>query len=373
MKLLHAADFHLDAPFAALPPAQAALRRAEGRQLLTRLADLARTEGVDLVLLAGDLFDGETVYRETLTALGQALASIPAPVLIAPGNHDPFTPRSPYAALPWPENVTIFPREQMQAKDFPDLGCTVFGAAFCHSRLENSLLEGFSAPETGRFRIGLLHGEVCEGNSLYNKITQNHIKSSHFDYLALGHIHKPSGLQCTGATSWAYPGCPEGHGFDELGDRGCLLVQTGPGGVTADFRPLASRRYIQLPVDVTGSGPLPAAEAALNRCDSRDCVKLILTGEWDQAPDLAALEAKLAGRVFALRLRDHTRPRSGLWDRSEEDTLTGAFLRAVRERADFGQKPGDSEQKQADSGQELAELAVRFGLAALERGEDCRP
>ena len=53
MKLLHAADFHLDAPFRRLPAPQAAQRRRELRQLPTRLAALAREEGADLVLLPG--------------------------------------------------------------------------------------------------------------------------------------------------------------------------------------------------------------------------------------------------------------------------------------------------------------------------------
>lgn len=37
LTFLHAADFHLDSPFHALPPEQAAERRQEQRQLLTRL------------------------------------------------------------------------------------------------------------------------------------------------------------------------------------------------------------------------------------------------------------------------------------------------------------------------------------------------
>lgn len=359
MKLLHASDFHLDAPFAALSPEKAALRRAEGRGLLTRLASLAREEQADLVLLAGDLFDGEQVYRETLTALTQALASIPVPVLIAPGNHDPFTPRSPYAVLPWPENVTIFTSETMASKPFPHLNCVVHGLGFTRDRVEEDLLEGFCAPEDGRLHIGIIHGDVCQGTSFYNPMSQKSILESGLDYLALGHIHAPSGLQKLGRTYYAYPGCPEGHGFDELGDRGCLIVDVEKGGVSARFRSLAQRRYLELQADLSDSDPLAAAEAALSRVSPGDCVKLIFTGERDQAPDLAFLEPRLEGRVFALRLRDRTRLKSGTWDKAGEDTLTGAFLRLMREKADG---------RQAN-----AELAARFGLAALEKGEDCRP
>jgi len=359
MKLLHAADFHLDAPFAALSPEKAALRRAEGRQLLSRLAELARTEAVDLVLLAGDLFDGQTVYPETLTALREALASIPAPVVIAPGNHDPFTPHSPYATLDWPDNVTIFRCETMSSLPFPALNCTLHGLGFCQSRVNTSLMEGFSAPADGRLHLGLVHGDVTAGGSDYNPISPDLISRSGLDYLALGHIHTPSGLQKSGSTFWAYPGCPEGHGFDEPGDRGCLIAEVEKGSVSVRFHPLAARRYLEISVDVSGSDPLTAAAAALEQQSPEDCIKLILTGECDAPPALDKLEKALSVRVFALRLRDKTRPRSGLWDKTEEDTLTGAFLRLMKQ--------------QLEENTPAAELAVRFGLAALERREDCRP
>ena len=85
VRLIHAADFHLDSPFSGLDPEQAIRRRAEQRELLGRLAELARDRNADLVLLAGDLFDAERVFQETAKALAQHLESIPCPVLIAPG------------------------------------------------------------------------------------------------------------------------------------------------------------------------------------------------------------------------------------------------------------------------------------------------
>ena len=108
IKLIHGADFHLDSPFSGLAPDQAAQRRREQRELLARLARLARDRQADLVLLAGDLLDGRQTYRETAQALAQTLGEIPCPVLIAPGNHDPYTAKSLYAALDWPDNVHIF-------------------------------------------------------------------------------------------------------------------------------------------------------------------------------------------------------------------------------------------------------------------------
>ena len=78
VKIVHAADFHLDSAFGALSAEQARQRRRESRELLTRLCNYVNQNGVDLVLLAGDLFDSDTTYRETLEALSEALGAMQA-------------------------------------------------------------------------------------------------------------------------------------------------------------------------------------------------------------------------------------------------------------------------------------------------------
>ena len=120
IKLLHAADLHLDSPFAGLPPEQAAARRLQARQLLELLPRLCRRAGCRLVLLAGDLFDTGAVYRDTVDQLRQALAECPAQVFIAPGNHDPMGPNSPYRRYVWPSQVHIFASSQIETLDLGD-------------------------------------------------------------------------------------------------------------------------------------------------------------------------------------------------------------------------------------------------------------
>ena len=73
IKLLHAADLHLDSPVAGLPPEQAAQRRQQARQLLEFLPRLCRRAGCRLVLLAGDLLDSGSVYRDTAEQLAAEL------------------------------------------------------------------------------------------------------------------------------------------------------------------------------------------------------------------------------------------------------------------------------------------------------------
>ena len=160
LKFIHAADFHLDSAFGALPADRAAARRREGREMPDRLADYVNANGIRLVLLAGDLFDGADPYRETAERFAAALGRMDARVFIAPGNHDWYGPGSPWARQDWPENVCIFRESRLTAAEVPELGLTVHGAAFTAPEQPESLLAGFTAPADGKLHFGLLHGEL---------------------------------------------------------------------------------------------------------------------------------------------------------------------------------------------------------------------
>ena len=361
IKLIHAADLHLDSPFSGLDPQQAAERRGEQRELLGRLAELARERKADAVLLSGDLLDTGRTFRETAELLSAHLGSTGCPVFIAPGNHDFYQGNSPYAAMEWPENVHIFHNEQVECVELPDKNCVIHGAAFTSARQSVSPLHGFRVPDDGRTHVMVLHGEV-DGSGDYGTIARADIAASGLDYLALGHVHQYSGLNQEGQTCWAYPGCPEGRGFDELGEKGVLYLEVENGTVREEFVPLARRRYQILKVDLTGqSDPLSAIRTALPVNTGEDIYRIILTGERPEGLNLSVLQRELEGGFYALTLRDKTRAARQVWARMEEDTLTGLFLREMSRLC--GEDPEN----------ETLQLAVRFGLAALEGGEDVCP
>lgn len=143
-------------------------------------------------------------------------------------------------ALEWPGNVHLLPAGAGAVR-LPELGCTVWGAAFCAPRQSASPLRGFHAPAEG-VQLAVLHGEVAAQGD-YGPISEEDIAASGLDYLALGHVHQYSGLRRAGETFWAYPGCPEGRGFDELGEKGVLWLEVEKGRTEAEFVPLCRRRY----------------------------------------------------------------------------------------------------------------------------------
>ena len=362
IKILHAADFHLDSPFESLPEEKAMQRRREGRTLISSMADLARREAVDLIVLAGDLLDSARSYYETGEALLSVFGKLDIPVFIAPGNHDNYNATSPYAVLKFPPNVHIFRTGTIEQVELEDKPCTVWGAAFT-SEASPALLNTFRTPECGgkRTHIMVLHGNVGEPESKYNPIDEAEIARSGLQYLALGHKHTFSGLQKSGDTYWAYPGCPEGRGFDETGKKGVIIAEIETGHVQARFVPLGKRQYRIIDVDLTErTDAMEAVAAAVAGGAGEDICRIVLTGAYGGTLDLGKISDGVADRFFHVVLRDETRLLRDIWAQAEEDTLRGLFLRKMRARYEAGD----------EAERHKIILAVRYALAAMERGEE---
>ena len=106
---------------------------------------------------------------------------------------------------------------------------------------------------------------------------------------------------------------------------------------------------------------LAAVTAALPADTSRDVYRLILTGQTDAPPDAAALTRELEGRFFGLELRDETSLRRDVWAEQGDDSLRGLFLSYLWEK--WEATPGEA-------GRERVLRAARYGLAAMENGEE---
>lgn len=344
MKILHSADWHLDAPLRSLPPEQSELVRGEMRKIPQRIARLCREQDCQLVLLAGDLFDGPYT-RESLDLTRQALEEMDVPVFIAPGNHDPIWEKSPYITEHWPENVHIFKNPTMEAVTVEALDCRVYGGAF-HGSHCPGLLEDFLAQGQERYALGVLHGDPVMPQSPYCPITAGQVERAGLDYLALGHIHATGSFRA-GAALAAWPGCTMGHGFDETGPKGALVV-TLEEQARAEFVPLEGIRFYDLE-----AAPETSLSTLLPAVESRDFYRITLTGQ-QEPPDLKALREGLS-RFPNLTLRDRTRPPADLWADAGEDSLQGTFFRILR----------DSRQGQDEETVQSLELAAKIARQLL--------
>ena len=352
LKILHAADLHLDSPFSGHNQAATARLRGTLRSVPEKIVEICRREGCDLLLLAGDTFDGPST-PESLQALKNALAQAEIPVFISPGNHDFCTPASPWLTEVWPENVHIFTAPAVASMAIPKLDCRIYGAAFTGMD-SGALLEDFQTQGEERYHIAVLHGDPVQKNSPYNPITQAQVEASKLQYLALGHVHK-TGSFWAGQTLCAWPGCPMGRGFDELEEKGVLLVSIGD-TAEARFLPLDTPRFYDLEAPVVTTAQVAVADI-LPAAGNEDFYRITLTGE-SEPVNLDALAAEFS-RFPNLELRDKTHPPVDLWGCVGDDSLEGVYfglLKAAMEGQD-------------EESQRIALLAAKISRKILDGGE----
>ncbi len=391
IRILHGADFHLGSPFSGLSSDKAAIRRNEQFATLQAVISLCKEHQVQLLLLAGDILDQSRLDLPRQREMMELLAEIPETyIFIAPGNHDPYTKDSPYCQLSWPGHVHIFGAE-FSGIYLPEHQAVVWGIGFSAPRSGRSLLPsefqiqeqafrnqiiGLSNPEElpeDTIHIGVVHGDVKahEGErSSYNPIPWSWIGNSGLDYLALGHVHEASGLRQIRQTYFAYPGCPEGRGFDEVGVKGVYIGELAKARASLDFVPVGRRSYFRQTISVEGCS---TQREIIQRVQQhlvgefgsdweRHIYRITLIGALpgDFVPNLSAIKEQLQNDFFVVRMEDKTRPLLN-WDEiAKESSLRGVFARKFQQRLEAANLAQDTEAVR------LLEAAFTIGLRAFE-------
>ena len=327
MKILHAADLHLDTAFTGHCDADSQYLKKSLAALPETIAGLCRQHGCDLLLLSGDLFDGPA-SRESIDSVKAALGQLGIPTFITPGNHDFCHADSPYLKEVWPENVHIFTKPVVESVALPDLDCRIYGAGYTGMDCD-PLLENFRADGQETWQIGILHGDPVQRNTPYCAISQAQVAGSGLDYLALGHIHK-AGQFTAGGTLCAWPGCPMGRGNDETGEKGVYLV-TLDSQVSLTFIPLDTPRFYDLEAEVQTTAE-DALLALLPPAGSEDFYRITLTGE------CAPFGAISLPQYPHLEIRDRTTAPVDLWSCVGEDSLEGVYFKLLQEALASGEE-----------------------------------
>lgn len=361
IEILHVADLHLDTPFDRMPDELAAKLRQCQRDELAQIAHLARIKAVDLVFFSGDIVDGNKTYPETARAFHSMLEDISVPVFIAPGNHDYLASGSFLKQLTLPDHVHLFETETLTPYTLPDLEVQVWGAGFTQPHVP-PLLSQFSvanAPETVPEYMQLLcmHGDALNADSAYNPVKKEDVANSGFQYIALGHAHSYSGLLKSGPTFYAWPGCIQGRGFDECGEKGVILACVSKAETKLSFLPLSDTPRFE--IFNVALEDLPEAEYTWAKSQDKTCLaRIILTGETQHPPNLRSLRERLTPLFTYLELVDETTlPQSDIWETAEEDTLRSIFVQKLKIRLLHAQT---EEEKQ------LILAAAQWGKKALD-------
>ena len=348
MKLIHAADLHLDSPLRGLSAYEGApierVREAT-RKAFRNLVDLCLKEKPDALLLVGDVFDGD--WRDFSTGLYfvKELERLrPLPVLIVRGNHDAVSEVTQRLRLP--PHVHEFSDENAETKVIG--GCAFHGLSFTRRVLAEDLVPRYPAPLAGLFNVGLLHTS-CDGRATQHKTyapcTVEELVQKGYDYWALGHVHAHAVLH--ERPHIVFPGNTQGRHIKETGPKGCVVVTVGS-DVRVEHVPLDVVRWKLIEIQLGADDDLEALYAraraafdeARREAEGRLCAaRLSVTGACRAhaaiAGDLKQVEAELRRLTFEwpdelwleeVRLR--TRPPLDLDALRASEGFLGELLRA---------------------------------------------
>ncbi len=239
LKLVHTSDVHLDSRGEATT---ADGFRSKAERAFAGVVDTALAEAADLLLIAGDLFDNnrvddsniDFVYRELGRLNGQK-------VVVLPGNHDIHDERSVWNRFDFDaagRHVYGLMSHTGDSVALDDIGVRVWGRAMREHAPENYPLDGSPERHERQWNIGMAHGQVVERrvNQGSSPITRDEIRSSGFDYLALGHIHVWADHSAGGTVAY-YCGSPVAHYAGANGGKVAVVTLCPDDGVT-----VASRR-----------------------------------------------------------------------------------------------------------------------------------
>lgn len=352
MKFLHVADLHLDSPLrtqAARDASMAESLRNASRRVLSRLVDVAISEGVDAVLFAGDTFDNGVADVSSRAGLATEIARLSRsgiPAVLIQGNHDALLDLDRYG--PVSDALTVLTPD---APTFRVGEVSIHGMGFSVPHMAESLLPRYPRPEAGRWNIGLMHTSLngAPGHDLYAPCALPDVLAHGYDYWALGHIHKRT-VHEGEKTLAVMPGIPQGRSIREAEGGSATLAEIDLDGVRVREIPLELLRFARVPVDLSQVSDQAGREGRLREAlldavtgDLLLAVRLEASGTPVELGDPTMLEAQARevadsmDTIFLDRISLHLKERavdgeaaSDLTVRMRQDAASPGFRDEVR-------------------------------------------
>ena len=241
-----------------------------------RIVDLAKSEGVDFMVVAGDAFDESTITPATRHRFASELRRLGVPCFIARGNHDPHT--SWESSIPYPDNVHEFGTEpeyiELEGLD----GVEIVGVSFEDWHEERNL-PSMVRGSPDKFTIACMHCDVDSAGAQYDyspcRLTD--MLGRGVDYWAIGHVHKRAVL-CEDPYV-VYPGNIQGRKITESGEKGCYLVTVDDGRVSElRFVPTQGMVWRDVLVDISGKSMDGVISEVRGEVAAGDVVRITFTG-----------------------------------------------------------------------------------------------
>lgn len=356
MKFVHIADMHLDSAFSNLSDKDIMgdLRRLEQRKVFKKIIEYIKENGVGYLFISGDLYEHKYIKQSSIEYINNLFKEIPeTKIFIAAGNHDPKVKNSYYNKFNWNSNVKIFDSfiEKVEESD-----CNIYGYSFDDFYCNNCGIEDFLVEQNGKPNILVIHGNldgVKKDDKPYNPISKKILLEKGFDYVALGHIHKPDYEN----KKIVYPGSTISLGFDELGKHGMIVGELNQ-DLKLEFIPLDDEEFTISEINVDNLGSKEELIEKINtlNINPNKYVEIILKGGRNFEIDKYDI-LKYIQNDRIIKIKDETRLSRDLEKIANESTLRGLFVKEMLEKLE---NENDLEKK------DILEKAVEIGLDALE-------
>lgn len=327
MRILHTSDIHLDSPLTSrLSQDKIRERRSELLSGFGRMVSEAEAMGAPAMIIAGDLFDSERVSRRAMDTALDIIESKPDMVFFyLQGNHEGDALSLSGRAIPG--NLKTFGRDWT----YYNAGeLTVVG----RSEIREGMFESLDL-DPGHKNVVILHGELREKTAYPESIGITEAAGKNIDYMALGHYHSYSAKAIDDRGVAVYCGTPEGRGFDEVGEKGYVILDTSGPRIKHSLRPFAKRRLHSLPLDLSGvtrtAEISERAERATRNIPSQDIVRLELVGRYFPTlwKDTEALTRAYENKFYYFEIKDSSRIAINPEDYKHDKSLKGEFIRTV--------------------------------------------
>lgn len=323
MKIIHCADIHLGSKMERnLTKLKSKERKNEIYNNFVRLIEYANANNINHIIIAGDLFDTEKgnikLIKDTILLFSK---NNNISFYYLQGNHD----EEVLSGYNLPNNVYTFTKE-FKYYDVRDV--RIGGKEVVNSK------DVYFKDD--KFNIFILHGNVVNGKPINEEdINLKDFKDKNINYLALGHIHMRKDYQVDKDFIASYPGCLEGRGFDECGEKGFYLLDIDGKKMTQTFIPFCKRMFYEINVDITGAKLYTDIVTKIEECTKKvrnvDLVKVVLTGEYeiDLNKNIEAVKEKLESSYYLLKIEDESKLKLNYNDYIHDVSLLGEFVRTV--------------------------------------------
>lgn len=304
LRFLHTADWQIGRQYPRFEAEDAAALFEARFTVVERIAQHASRHGVDAILVAGDVFDAQTVSERTIRRLFNAMAGFDGAWVMIPGNHDAALVESVWTRAQklgvLPENLHLALTPEPIVLDNKRL--VVLPAPLTQRHTHVDLTAWFDHAETpdDYFRVGLAHGSVTgilsENVDSANPISPERATRARLDYLALGDWH---GMKSIDARTW-YSGAPETDRFRNNESAHILDVAIDAPGQQPRVQALRIGQYVwdEQGIDLAVPSDVDVVLNYLQTVTENHVVSLTLTGR----VDLAGQE-RLKNAIGAARAR----------------------------------------------------------------------